>query len=127
MIQRVARRWAAGMTFTSFLFVMAIVVAVVLLGLRLMPAYINHAKVKSILQDLSTEVAITDRSVHEIRNLLDRRFEVNSVDRVRGKDIQIEKGHRQFTAKLQYEVREHIVGNIDAIIMFDETVKVGSP
>lgn len=121
------RSRSAGLTFTSFLFVIAVIVAVTLLGLRLMPAYVNNAKVKSVLQDLGTEAAITDQSVYQIRNLIDRRFDVNSVDYVRSKDVQIEKKNRQFTAKIKYDVRLHIVGNIDAIVMFDEIVTVGAP
>lgn len=113
-----------GMTAIGWLIVLGILSFFVLLVLRLAPGYLEFYKVKSVLESLQQEPYLGSKTPMEIRKLIDRRVEVNAIDSINGKDFIIVQANGKTTIQAQYEVRVHIVGNVDAVSSFDESVEV---
>lgn len=94
----------------------------VLLALRLIPAYLEYFSVASSLDSMKTQGGLADKSPSDLRDLLDRRFEVNNVEHITAREVTIRpvNGGKQLEAKYQVEVP--ILGNVDAVVKFDKQV-----
>ncbi len=107
-----------GMTLIGFLFVLAAVLFVAYIGMKLVPVYLNHMSVVSVLKTMNEVPGAANMSEGRIRDLLSRKFTTSYVEHVRPQDIQIVRGGGTRLVAA-YEVRVSLVGNLDAVAMFE--------
>lgn len=95
-------------------------VAVITLLLKLGPHYLDWQTMRSVFSDLPV-TQVHGMSKAEIRKSLEKRFRVNSL---RGFDLKevlvIERQKGGTTLVVEYEQREPIVANVDAVLTFSE-------
>ena len=115
----------SGMTLIGFLFTFLVFGFFVLLVLKLAPIYLEHFKVKSTLASLEKEPELASKSKDEILNMLQRRWDINMIDKVSAKDVTVTKQGGRVKVQIVYEVSEHILGNVDALVYFDDTIESG--
>jgi hypothetical protein len=115
-----------GMTFIGFLLMFVLIGFFTLLVLKLAPIYLEHYKVLSSLESLKSDPALGDKTKEEILTLLQNRWDINSVDRVSSKDVQVTKQGGHVKVQVAYEVSEHIMGNVDALVYFDDAIEAGA-
>jgi len=115
-----------GLTLVGFLSVLFLIGFFSLLALKIGPVYLEHYKVASSLESLKTENDIALKSREEILTLLQRRWQVNSVERVTAKDVKITKQGSYLKVQVAYDVAEHLFGNVDALLHFNDLIEVGS-
>ncbi len=113
-----------GMTTLGWLIVLALIGFFTLITLRLAPVYLEYYKVVSSLDSLREEPQVTRKTKLEIQNLLDRRFQINDVHSVQGKDAKIEQRDGVTHVELTYEVRVPLMGNLDAVARFDRKLEL---
>ena len=114
-----------GMSAIGWLVVLAIIGFTVLLVMRLAPIYLNNYKVKGSLESLHQEPYIARKSKHEILSLVERRFDINDVRNLTKRDVKVSEQQRgRVEVRVKYEVRTNILGNIDAVVMFDDAVEL---
>tara|TARA_R110002110_G_scaffold404606_1_gene623071 strand:- start:80258 stop:80620 length:363 start_codon:yes stop_codon:yes gene_type:complete len=113
-----------GFSVIQFLFWGMLLALVVVIGLSLFPPYMEHMSVKRSLDDLSQQADIKTKSTRTIEDLLLRRFQVNDVKNVKASDLEIDKKDGKMVLSLAYEVRVHLISNIDAVLSFDDSVAV---
>lgn len=94
-----------------------------LLGLRLMPIYLEHWKVVSSLESLSNEPELAAKTGPEILDLLMKRLDVNDVDNVSKENVEIKRADTSVSVRVKYEVRKELIGNIDAVAKFDDSIR----
>lgn len=112
-----------GMTLIGFLFVLILVVIVVILGMKIVPIYAEYYDVVSSMEGLQAEPNMAQKSTSEIRDLLFRRLYVNYVSNVKQGDVHVvRRGGVQ--VHVAYQVRKHLVANMDVIASFDKTVEL---
>lgn len=103
---------------------LGILIAVLFFGslltliIKLGPAYLDDYTVKEALQGLDGEEGLAKMTPADVRRLVTKRLSVNNVDGFNAKDIEIEKDDDIITLSLDYEVRNHLVYNVDAVIKF---------
>lgn len=114
----------AGKTLIGWMFTIAILGFFVLLFLRLLPGYLEFYKVKGVLESLERQPGLTSYSIPEVRKLIRRRLEINSVEHVRARDFRIEKHEGRLTVRVRYEVRVPVLGNVDAVEKFEDRIEV---
>lgn len=95
----------------------------VLVGLRLMPIYLEHWKVVSSLESLSNEPELAAKTGPEILDLLMKRLDVNDVDNVSKENVEIKRADTSVSVRVKYEVRKELIGNIDAVAKFDDSIR----
>lgn len=119
-------RWhhQKGMTAIGWLLVMGLIAFFTLITLRLVPAYLEFAKVTSVLESLQNEPGITRKTRGEIIQMITKRFDVNDVYQVDAKQVKIKKEKGVLTVSINYERREHLVANVDVVTTFDKQVEV---
>ncbi len=114
-----------GLTFISLLFVLSILGFFVLLGLKIIPIYLDHSKVVNALKGLESTPELITKSPDEIKMLLGRRFDMNYVSTITTNDIKITKRGTYLKVQIAYEVVEKIMGNASVLVEFDDAIEVG--
>ena len=90
-----------GMTAIGWLLVLGLIAFFTLITLRLVPLYLEYAKVASTLESLEQEPGITKKTRAEIVKMVQKRFNVNDVRNVSGKDIKVKKKKKNKRLKLK--------------------------
>lgn len=114
----------SGMTFTGWSIVLAMAGMLGFVALKLFPVYMENFAVKKSLKAMSEQSAEQPMTPRVLRESFLRRLQVNNVQGVKAKDLKIQKDDGQLILSLNYEVRTHIIWNIDAILKFEELVLV---
>jgi len=106
----------------SWLVVLSIAGFFVMVGLRIVPVYLEHYSVKQVLASLKQEPFISRKPVAEIRKMLVRRLDINSVQGVTRDNIEIHRSGGVTKVEVKYEQRRPIAGNLDVIMSFDDSI-----
>lgn len=108
-----------GIGFIGLAFVVIVVGALVLLGFRLLPAYLQYFTVKSALKEITTNPELKNASLPEIRSAFDKRAMVNDINVITGRDLEVEKGRDGgFTVSASYSQQIPLFQNVSACIDF---------
>jgi hypothetical protein len=112
------RRRQKGIGFIGLTFVVIVVGALLLLGFRLLPAYLQFFTVKSALKEITHNPELKRAGLQEIRSAFDKRAMVNDINVISGKDLEIEKGSDGFTLSANYSQQIPLFQNVSACIDF---------
>jgi hypothetical protein len=113
-----------GLTFISWLVILSVAGFLVLVGIKVTPVYIENYSVKSILQSLKHEPFAARKSVRELKSMVLKRLDVNSISTLTGDDIIIKRDKSKTTIRIAYEERRHILYNAFIVMVFDESVEL---
>lgn len=114
-----------GYTLISLIFILGLVAFFVLLLFKVGPIYLDHGKVSSALKDIKETKNLEALGEADIRSSLDKRFNMNYVSDIKAQDIKIIKRGNYLKVEAKYEVVEKIIGNISALVEFNDVVEVG--
>ena len=117
----------SGMTFWGLLMVAAVFIFFVILFFKLMPPYLEYAKVKTSMENIAKQPDAGNMEKPQIKAALERRFnieEVNDVDL--NKALSVEKKPGNMTIRVAYEKRVPLAYNVTALIAFDHSVQVNA-
>lgn len=110
-----------GMTFISWLLVLAIGGFFVMIALTTIPVYLEHYSIKHVLMSFEQDRDLNKKSPAEIRKLMQRRLKINGVYEFDVKNnLEIKRVKQGTEIRVKYEVRKPVVGNIDLIMSFDD-------
>lgn len=107
-----------GLTMFGFLFVAIVLVAVAMLAMKLVPAYIEFFSVKKILATMGQESEIRSKSNAEIRSDFIRRTSAGYVTVVKSEDLSIDRSSGVPVITAEYEFRTKLVGNVSLVVDF---------
>jgi hypothetical protein len=114
-----------GLTFISLIFILGLIAFFVLLGLKIGPIYLDHSKVANALAEIKKSPDIERQSEAEIRNSLNKRFNMNYVYDVTQDDIKVTKHGNYLQVVIEYEVAKKIVGNLSVLVEFNDVIEAG--
>jgi hypothetical protein len=112
------RRRQGGLSMIGFLFVAAVVVACVMLGFRVTPAYIEYYSVQKALQQALADTKDLN-STAEIRTAFQRRADAGYIESVGGRDIEVIKTRNEVTASASWTRKLPLFGNVSLLLEFD--------
>jgi hypothetical protein len=115
MHQRMRQR---GLSMIGFLFVAVVVVACVLIGFRVLPAYIEYYSVTQALERALMDAKDLN-SAAEIRAAFQKRADAGYIDSVTGKDIEIVKNKNEITASATWSRKLPLVANASIWLDFE--------
>ncbi|MEJ2622354.1 MAG: DUF4845 domain-containing protein [Candidatus Thiodiazotropha sp.] len=113
-----------GLTFISWLVILIVAGFLVMVGIKVMPVYLDHFAVKAALKGIKNEPFAERKSKIELRNMLLRRLDINSVRHVTKDNIKVKSSLGSRTINVKYEVRRHIAYNAALVMSFDETIEI---
>ena len=119
------------MGFSSFSTMFAVFSLMVfsILCVRFIPVYYNHYIIKKTLieiaHDKNNPLHPNDPvSFENLKKSLYKEFSVNYISDVDPEQIKLVEEEGVIKLKLKYDVRKPVIGNIDAVISFDDDIKV---
>ena len=107
-----------GLTMIGFLFVAFVLVMVAMLGMKLVPAYIEFFSVKKILATMGQDSDLKSKSNAEIRSDFIKRANVGYVTVVKPEDLSIDRRGGTLVISAEYEFRSKLVGNTSLVVDF---------
>lgn len=114
----------AGMSYFGWLIVIGLAGVIVVVGLRLVPIYLEYFTVKTTLESVAAEAGVSKKSKRYIWDRLQKRFDVNDVTGIKIDDLTIEiDDNGMATLRIAYEKRSKLIGNLDVVAVFDTQVK----
>jgi hypothetical protein len=113
-----------GATFLGMVTIIAILGFALYAGIRLTPLYLEYMAIaRALEQTAKEEVGAT--SPQTLRNALDRRWTIETIDSIQPKDIEIKKAGSGFTMRAWYRAEAPFISNVSLVADFDKTVRVG--
>ena len=112
------RRSQQGLSLTGFLVILMVFGFIAWMVMKLLPAYLEYGKVKQSMKSVAQDSSVgSDAS--SIREALKKRFEVNDIEAVNPKDIQLRPENGERAMEYSYERRIPLVANIDLVTNFE--------
>jgi hypothetical protein len=116
---RGARR-QSGLTLLGFLFIAGVVVVAVIVGFRVLPAYIEYFSVERALVEALTQTK-DFRDATEIRRFFQRRVDSGYIESVGARDLELTKIGNVYVASVSWTRKLPLVSNVSLLIEFDAT------
>ena len=107
-----------GVTFVGMVFIAGLIVFAAIIGLKLIPAYIEYATVVNHLREIARSPDARGASPKEIQGMFKKRAQIDAIDVVKGDDIEVEKEGDQVVLRANYSTKIKLFGNLNACIDF---------
>jgi sensor histidine kinase regulating citrate/malate metabolism len=112
------RTQQGGLSMLGFLFVAVVVVTCVMIGFRVLPAYIEHYSIQKAIEQALTDAKDLN-SAAEIRSAFQKRADAGYIDSVSGRDIDILKSKDHVTATATWTRKLPMVANVSLLLEFE--------
>lgn len=110
-----------GLSMIGMLLLLIVIALAISFGLKIGPHYMNFRTIQTLLTGLSEE-EVKNSSRPQVMALLKKRFKVNSLYDTSPEEVIKYKRERGATIlTIDYEVREHLFGNVYVLLDFDES------
>ena len=119
MQQRAQQR---GLSMLGFLFVAVVVVVCVMIGFRVLPAYIEHYSVQHALEQALADTRDLS-SAAEVRAAFQKRADAGYIESVSGRDIDVVKFKNEVTASASWTRKLPLVANASLLLEFEAAAK----
>lgn len=116
------RQRQGGLSIVGFMFVAAVVVIAVMIGFRMVPAYVEWMTVQKILAK-TLEESKEGFSLYQFRRDFDRRAGADYIDSVRASDVTVTKEGNDLVANASWTRTLHLIGNVSLLLEFEATAK----
>ncbi len=113
-----ARR-QGGLTFANFLLIAILVVFVALMGMKIIPAYVEDRTIRSILETIAHDSEMQEAAPNVIRESFDKRAMMNNITVVNANDIAIQKTPAGMILSVSYKVKIGLFGNASLLLEFE--------
>ncbi len=121
-----SRSRQAGFTIWQWMVIVLVGGFLLTVGFSLAPLYINNYTIRATVQALQNEPELGRKSTQEIRMAVERKFDVNQIEAIQAvcRDkakpcMKVEKTKTHLIIDANYEARTHVMGNVDAMVMFN--------
>jgi hypothetical protein len=114
-----------GMTLIGFIFVLAFVIFLSFIGMKIGPMYMEYYSVVSAMNGIASERGSARLSPYQIKLRFLTRLNVSYTENVRESHLKIIRGNGVHM-RVTYEVRKPIVGNLDVVGRFDNSVQLAN-
>lgn len=116
------RKSQRGVSFVSVLLLLIILGFGFTIGVRLFPVYMNYFNVKSVMDEVAHSPGIGSKGYRAVWDGVMKRLDINGVNNIREKDFHMKTVGNRTTLTIKYQVKQHLIGNIDGLINFDYSV-----
>ena len=110
-----------GMTFIGLVFVIAGIVFVAVIGMKLLPAYMEYMSVKKAITKIAKEPTFASMSNKDIVDTFDRSATIDNISVVKGRDLDITKDESGTVVSVEYQTIVPLVANVSALLDFEAT------
>ncbi|SFP36820.1 protein of unknown function [Nitrosomonas cryotolerans] len=108
-----------GVSLPRLLVWSGILVFISILGMKLIPAYIEYASIKKTLTSITNDSNLQNATVNEIRQSFNKRAQIDNINVINGRDIKISQKDGRRILTVNYFVKIPLAANISLYLDFD--------
>lgn len=109
-----------GMSIPGMLVVAAMVGFFIMCVLRMAPHYFEYLSVREIITTIAREHNPEEEDIADIRRRIATVFNTNQIYDLQPKDVEVYRKDGRTFIDARYEARVPIMGNVDAVMNFDD-------
>ncbi|AKH19659.1 DUF4845 domain-containing protein [Sedimenticola thiotaurini] len=113
-----------GMTLTGWMTVIALILFFAMLGMKIGPIYLQNLTVKDVVESLKDEPLITKRSSSQVKSMIMKRLDINSVYDLKSDNVTVKKSPGIMKVSIDYQVQKKLVGNMDILVTFSDEIEL---
>ncbi|MEZ0232962.1 MAG: DUF4845 domain-containing protein [Methylophilaceae bacterium] len=111
-----------GMTFIGLVLIIACIVFVAVIGIKLVPAYLEYFAVKKAITRISNDPSFNDMTKKDVTESFDKSADIDNIKEVSGKDLVITQSDSgKMIVSVDYQEVVPLVGNVSALLDFSVT------
>lgn len=110
-----------GLGFSGFIFGAFLLIMASLIGMKLIPAYMQYAKIKNTFVVIATDPELQKASPRDIRLSFSKRADIDNIDAIKPEDIEIASDEGSLVLSASYFVKVPLVANISLYLDFNPT------
>ena len=118
MIRTIVNR-QRGVSLSGLLVWSVILILAAIAGMKVIPAYVQDAEIKSILSTIVNDAEMQGAQSKDIRESFSKRAMMNNINVVTANDIEIVKDARGLSLSISYQVKIPLVGNASLLLEFN--------
>lgn len=107
-----------GVSFSGFIFGAIILVLAITTGLKLIPAYMQDAKIGNLFTVIANDPEMQKASPREIRMSFSKRASIDSITAINAEDIEITSNGGRLVLNASYAVKIPLAGNVSLYLDF---------
>ncbi len=111
-----------GVSITGWMLLIAIVLFFVLLGVRMVPSYMEFHSMSKILESIKDDPQYRQAAPKELRKIFNRRIDINSIYDFDQKYLKIDRSKGKTSMILDYEITKPVAGNVSVVMKFHKEV-----
>ncbi|MFD2229648.1 DUF4845 domain-containing protein [Alkalimarinus sediminis] len=108
-----------GASALSLMVILFLAASILTIAMKIAPMYFDNMTIAKVLEDIGAQSDIAELSDDEIISAFSKRLTVNNVRDLDLKYVVIKRDDGLLTIDINYEKRENIFKNIDAIVSFE--------
>ncbi|MDD2916162.1 MAG: DUF4845 domain-containing protein [Gallionella sp.] len=108
-----------GLSISGFLFGAVILVLVSMVGLKLIPAYMQDGEIKKLFIAISSDPEMQKAKPGEIRMSFIKRASVDNITAIKAEDIEITNDNGQLVLSASYALKVPLAGNVSLYMDFN--------
>lgn len=116
-----------GMTMMSWLIVLGILVFFILIGIKMVPTYLENYSIRQVLKNMENDREVRKMTPPELKKSFIKRLKINSVYDFDRDAIKIKKEKEGTSFTVTYEVRKPVAGNVAIVMSFSESATFPPP
>jgi hypothetical protein len=112
-----------GISLVGFIFIIAILAAVAILGMKVVPTVIEYAAVKKAI----VNAKLAGSTPLEVKTSFDKQRDATYIDSVSAQDLQITRGDDGLDVSIEYHKKIALFGPVSLLIDYAATTASGKP
>jgi Tfp pilus assembly major pilin PilA len=117
------RRAEKGLSLVGFIFVIAILAVVAILGMKVVPTVVEYAAIKKAM----ASAKVAGGTPQEIKTSFDKQRDATYIESVSGKDLEIIGNSGAFDVSVAYQKKIELFGPVSLLIDYMATTAAGRP
>ncbi len=116
-----------GLGLIGYLGAIALVMVAATLLVKIVPIYLEHWTVRSVLEGLA-EAPPPVEDAADLRRILQRRLAINDVRRIGPEQIEVRADGDGWRVRIHYQAEAPLTGNLGLVARFDDQIRLpGTP
>ena len=118
------RQAQRGMSFWSLLVVLAVIAFFAIVGVKVIPLYLNQLKVTKAVHGVADELTVDPANIdpYTLQNALQRRWDIEDVQDLSPKEVKLVRTENGPKLAYDYEARVRLFYNIYVVVDFKDQV-----
>lgn len=111
-----------GMTVIGMLLLLVVIAFVALVGMKVIPMYIQYYSIKSTIESIRKEPQLAQMSALDIQNAIQKRFDIGYVNNINARDLKIRNERNGRVIDLVYNDERELFYKLFVVLKVNEAV-----